>query len=49
MNGVSAEVRVKAVEPHRRILIEWEDPPLPVAVHFPGGLNDPRNYLQLGF
>ena len=30
MYGVSAEVRVKTVEPHRRILIEWDDPPLPV-------------------
>ncbi len=30
MYGVSAEVRVKAIEPHRRILIEWDDPPLPV-------------------
>jgi uncharacterized protein YndB with AHSA1/START domain len=30
MYGVSAEVRVKAMEPHRRILIEWNDPPLPV-------------------
>jgi uncharacterized protein YndB with AHSA1/START domain len=30
MYGVSAEVRVKAIELHRRILIEWDDPPLPV-------------------
>lgn len=30
MYGVSAEVQVKAVEPDRRILIEWDDPPCPV-------------------
>jgi uncharacterized protein YndB with AHSA1/START domain len=30
MYGVSAEVDVKAIEPNRRILIEWNDPPLPV-------------------
>jgi uncharacterized protein YndB with AHSA1/START domain len=30
MYGVSAEVRVKAIEPPNRILIEWNDPPLPV-------------------
>jgi len=30
MYGVSAVVRVKVMEPHRRILIEWNDPPLPV-------------------
>ena len=30
MYGVSAEVRVKAVEPNERILIEWDDPPCPV-------------------
>ncbi len=30
MYGVSAEVRVKEIEPQRRILIEWDDPPLPV-------------------
>jgi len=30
MYGVSAEVHVKAIEPNRRILIEWNDPPLPV-------------------
>ena len=30
MYGVSAEVRVQAVEPNRRILIEWDDPPCPV-------------------
>lgn len=34
MYGVSAEVRVKAVEPHRRILIEWGDPPVPVEWQF---------------
>lgn len=30
MYGVSAEVRVKAVEPNERILIEWDDPPTSV-------------------
>jgi uncharacterized protein YndB with AHSA1/START domain len=30
MYGVSTPVRVKAVEPNRRILIEWDDPPCPV-------------------
>jgi uncharacterized protein YndB with AHSA1/START domain len=30
MYGASAEVDVKALEPNRRILIEWNDPPLPV-------------------
>jgi uncharacterized protein YndB with AHSA1/START domain len=30
MYGVSAEVRVKAIERPGRILIEWNDPPLPV-------------------
>lgn len=30
MYGVSAQVRVKAVEPNRRILVEWGDPPCPV-------------------
>jgi uncharacterized protein YndB with AHSA1/START domain len=30
MYGVHATVKVKAVEPHRRILIEWGDPPCPV-------------------
>ena len=30
MYGVSAVVRVKAIEPQRRILVEWNDPPLPV-------------------
>jgi uncharacterized protein YndB with AHSA1/START domain len=30
MYGVSADVEVKAIEPHRRILIEWGNPPLPV-------------------
>ncbi len=34
MYGVSADVRVKAVEQHRRILIEWNDPPLPVEWRF---------------
>jgi uncharacterized protein YndB with AHSA1/START domain len=34
MYGVSAEVRVKAIEPRRRILIEWGDPPLPVEWQF---------------
>lgn len=28
--GVSAHVQVKAIEPQRRILIEWNDPPVPV-------------------
>ena len=30
MYGVSAEVHVKAIERPSRILIEWNDPPLPV-------------------
>lgn len=30
MYGVSAEVRVKAIERNRRILIEWDNPALPV-------------------
>ena len=34
MYGASAQVRVKAVEPDRRILIEWDDPPCPVEWRF---------------
>lgn len=34
MYGVSARVTVKAVEPHKRILIEWDDPPCPVEWQF---------------
>ncbi len=34
MYGVSADVRVMSVEPQRRILIEWNHPPLPVEWHF---------------
>jgi uncharacterized protein YndB with AHSA1/START domain len=30
MFGLSTQVRVKAVEPNKRILIEWDDPPCPV-------------------
>lgn len=30
MYGLSATVNVKAVERHRRILIEWDEPPCPV-------------------
>ncbi|MCT8990093.1 SRPBCC family protein [Chelativorans sp. SCAU2101] len=30
MYGVSADVRVRAVEPNKRILIEWDDPPTSV-------------------
>ena len=30
MYGASTQVRVKAVEQNRRILIEWDDPPCPV-------------------
>lgn len=30
MFGVGADVKVIAVEPNRRILIEWNDPPCPV-------------------
>src|SRR5690606_31521963 len=30
MYGVSANLHVKAIEPNKRILIEWEDPPSPV-------------------
>lgn len=36
MYGASAQVRVKAVEPNRRILIEWDDPPCPVEWLFDG-------------
>ncbi len=34
MYGVHAQVSVKAVEPNRRILIEWDDPPCPVEWQF---------------
>lgn len=34
MYGVSGRVIVKAVEPHKRILIEWDDPPCPVEWQF---------------
>ena len=34
MYGASAQVRVIALEPNRRILIEWGDPPCPVEWHF---------------
>ncbi len=34
MYGAAADVHVKAVEPPRRILIEWDDPPLPVEWQF---------------
>ncbi|NND59436.1 MAG: polyketide cyclase [Gammaproteobacteria bacterium] len=30
MYGVSAQVRVRDLQPNRRILIEWQDPPHPV-------------------
>jgi uncharacterized protein YndB with AHSA1/START domain len=30
MYGVFTAVNVKALEPNRRILIEWDDPPVPV-------------------
>jgi uncharacterized protein YndB with AHSA1/START domain len=30
MYGLSTQVRVKAVEQNRRILVEWDDPPCPV-------------------
>jgi uncharacterized protein YndB with AHSA1/START domain len=30
MYGASAQVNVQEVEPNRRILIEWDDPPCPV-------------------
>ncbi len=30
MYGLSATVNVKTVEPHKRILIEWNEPPCPV-------------------
>jgi uncharacterized protein YndB with AHSA1/START domain len=30
MYGVGTTVRVKEIEAHRRILIEWDDPPCPV-------------------
>jgi uncharacterized protein YndB with AHSA1/START domain len=34
MYGLSVIVRVKAIEVNRRILIEWNDPPLPVEWQF---------------
>ena len=34
MYGVSTQVRVKALEQDRRILIEWDDPPCPVEWQF---------------
>lgn len=34
MYGASAEVRVRAFEPDRRLLIEWGDPPTPVEWRF---------------
>ena len=34
MYGVHTMVRVKELEPERRILIEWDDPPLPVEWEF---------------
>ena len=30
MYGVWADIQVRAVEPNRRILIEWDEPPMPV-------------------
>jgi uncharacterized protein YndB with AHSA1/START domain len=39
MYGVSASVDVKSVEPNRRILIEWDDPPQPVEWLFEPHLN----------
>lgn len=34
MYGVATQVRVKALEQDRRILIEWDDPPCPVEWQF---------------
>lgn len=34
MYGVGTQIDVKAVEPHSRILIEWDDPPCPVEWYF---------------
>jgi uncharacterized protein YndB with AHSA1/START domain len=34
MYSVSTQVHVKAVEPHSRILVEWDDPPCPVEWRF---------------
>lgn len=34
MYGASANVHVKSMEPPHRILIEWDDPPLPVEWRF---------------
>lgn len=34
MFGVGTQVRVKAMEQNRRILIEWDDPPCPVEWQF---------------
>lgn len=33
-HGVGADVTVKAIEPGRRILIEWDDPAMPVEWRF---------------
>jgi uncharacterized protein YndB with AHSA1/START domain len=30
MYGLAAEVRVIAMEPQQRILVEWDDPPMPI-------------------
>ncbi|AUX49158.1 activator of HSP90 ATPase [Sorangium cellulosum] len=40
MYGVSAHVRVKDVDPGRRILIEWDDPPCPVEWLFTARADD---------
>jgi uncharacterized protein YndB with AHSA1/START domain len=34
MYGVSTTVQVKDLEPNRRIVIEWDDPPVPVEWQF---------------
>jgi len=34
MYGVGTDVRVKEIEPERRILVEWDDPPAPVEWRF---------------
>lgn len=34
MHGVSADIQVKAVERDTRILIEWDEPPMPVEWRF---------------
>lgn len=40
MYGVSTEVRVRAFDPNRRLLIEWDDPACPVEWQFTSRADD---------